>query len=397
MFSLGLKEFCRRVFSNLFIALQLAAVLFIIISIVSSVRSRIEYYKPVREYLSGDGLYGDLSTSYCGATNEEKLKEQFPQIENVICTYNPAIVVNGYKTVLSYSEKAGKMYVPPLKEGKWVSEIEADSETIGAVVNERSKLKLGDKIKGKYIYYEPDDVTYTNPIEEVYEIEVVGIISDKTKFFGGDKLFDINDDFRNLYGCGENAVVLMNQEQLTRLGIGYSISGQKMLIQFRKGLSDEEVKSVSGELKQLGGTIELEKFRDVSYMYVYHQLIQLLPILVSIVLLVLVSTIAISALSTKMSLHTYAVYYILGCTWKGCLVINLINSLLTAACSALMCGIFVNVLKITGKLQKTVITVGKYQLFWCAIMIAGFLLISMLMPALFMRTTTPKEHLTTNE
>lgn len=393
MFSLGIKEFCRRIFSNLFIALQLAAVLFIIISIVSSVRSRIEYYEPIADQLKGEGLYAKLG----GLATEEHFKEQFPQVESIFCAHSPALQINGIKTLKSYPQDVAEMYVPPLKEGKWISEIDVNSQTLYAVVNEKTGLKVGSSVKGTYIYYEPEDVTYTNPLEKKYTIEVVGIISDNTKFFGGDNYFEMEDDFRNLYGTGENKVFIMNKEQLDNIGVDSTITQQKMIIHFKDNLSEKEVKEISSMLRQYGGTINLQDFKDRSYMYVYHQLVQLLPILVSIVLLVLVSTIAISALNTKMSLHTYAIYYILGCIWKGCLVINFVNSLLTSICSVLMCTIFMNILKVTGRLQKTVITMGSYQFKWCGIMIIAFVLISMVLPALFMRTTTPKEHLTSNE
>lgn len=393
MFSLGIKEFNRRIFSNLFIALQLAAVLFIIISIVSSVRSRIEYYEPIADQLKGEGLYAKLG----GLATEEHFKEQFPQVESVFCAYSPALQINGIKTLKSYSQDVAEMYAPPLKEGKWISEIDVNSETIYAVVNEKSGFKIGDVVNGSFITYPPDDITYTNPIENKCKIEIIGIFSDKTKFLGGERYYEMGEDFRSLYGYGENKVFIMNKNQLQKIGINSTLSGEKMIIHFKDNLSEEEIADVSSKIRQYGATVNLQDFRDVSYMYVYHQLIQLLPILICIILLVVVSTIAISALNTKMSLHTYAIYYILGCTWKGCLVINFVNSLLTSICSVLMCTIFMNILKVTGKLQKTVITMGSYQLKWCGIMILAFVLISMLLPALFMRSTTPKEHLTSNE
>ena len=238
MFSLGIKEFCRRIFSNLFIALQLAAVLFIIISIVSSVRSRIEYYEPIADQLKGEGLYAKLG----GLATEEHFKEQFPQVESIFCAHSPALQINGIKTLKSYTQDVAEMYVPPLKEGKWISEIDVNSQTLYAVVNEKTGLKVGSSVKGTSIYYEPEDVTYTNPLEKKYTIEVVGIISDKTKFFGGDNYFEMEDDFRNLYGTGENKVFIMNKEQLDNIGVDSTITQQKMIIHFKDDLSEKEVK-----------------------------------------------------------------------------------------------------------------------------------------------------------
>ena len=55
MIKLGLKEFQRRIFTNIFIALQLGAMFFLIIAIVSSVSSRTELYLPVKDKLEGKG------------------------------------------------------------------------------------------------------------------------------------------------------------------------------------------------------------------------------------------------------------------------------------------------------------------------------------------------------
>ena len=63
MFGLGLKEFRRHIFTNLFIALQLAAVFFVVISIVSSIYSRTSLYTPVKGLLNMDGAYA-LKANY---------------------------------------------------------------------------------------------------------------------------------------------------------------------------------------------------------------------------------------------------------------------------------------------------------------------------------------------
>lgn len=393
MFSIGIKEFNRRIFSNLFIALQLGAVLFIIISITSSIHSRTEYYEPIADQLDGKGLYANLG----GLSTEEVFLEENPQVDSVFCAQKPVLEINRFETVLSYSQEIAERYVPDLKKGKWVSKVDVNSKTLYAVVNEYSKLDVGSTVKGSRYYYEDDDVNFTNPIYEVYTIEVVGVISDNTKFFGGDSYYEENDDFRNLYGTGDGTVMLFNKEQLDNMGIPSVITQCKMIIHFKDGLSDDEVSQASAIIKSHGATTNLQNFRDVSYMYVYHQLVQLFPILISIILLVVVSTISISALNTKMSLHTYGIYYVLGCTWKGCIVINLIASVIVAVCSALMCGLAIQILKIMGKLQKTVISFGTYELKWCLIAIAGYIVVSMILPIIFMSSTTPKENLTTNE
>ena len=58
MIKYGLKEFARNIYSNIFIAVQLAIAFIIMSAAVSSVLSRIEMYTPVKKYFpDGKGLY----------------------------------------------------------------------------------------------------------------------------------------------------------------------------------------------------------------------------------------------------------------------------------------------------------------------------------------------------
>ena len=53
MIKYGIKEFIRNIYSNIFIAVQLAVTLIIAIASVSSVLSRTELYAPVTEFRIG--------------------------------------------------------------------------------------------------------------------------------------------------------------------------------------------------------------------------------------------------------------------------------------------------------------------------------------------------------
>ena len=82
MFRLGLQEFRRHIFTYLFIALQLAAVFFFVISIVSSIYSRISLYTPVKELLGKDGAYA-LNASYY-SEDGQSLEDIVPEIDRYV-------------------------------------------------------------------------------------------------------------------------------------------------------------------------------------------------------------------------------------------------------------------------------------------------------------------------
>ena len=61
MILLGVKTFVRKLGQNLFIALQLAVTLILMVQIVSSVESRIGLYMPIREFFFRQRCYRGLS------------------------------------------------------------------------------------------------------------------------------------------------------------------------------------------------------------------------------------------------------------------------------------------------------------------------------------------------
>ena len=92
MIKYGLKEFARNIYSNIFIAVQLAIAFIIMTAAVSSVLSRIEMYTPVKKYFpDGKGLY------ICNIYDATSLDDELKNIDDV------ESVTSGYDTSLYYS------------------------------------------------------------------------------------------------------------------------------------------------------------------------------------------------------------------------------------------------------------------------------------------------------
>ena len=173
----------------------------------------------------------------------------------------------------------------------------------------------------------------------------------------------------------------------------------KALVTFNDGLSQEQADEAFGKLNSIcsGASIRMEDFAARTKRYVFDQLIQLSPILISIIMLVTVSTIAISALNAKMGMKTNAIYALLGCTMKSCIGIYLINSLLTALTSAMMCMIFVTGMRISGRLQNTIIAFTLPEIIGCAVMLVIYLLCAISAPIIYLAKATIKEQLAVSE
>ena len=414
MIKLGLKEFQRRIFTNIFIALQLGAMFFLIIAIVSSVSSRTELYLPVKDKLEGKGSY--LSLSGSGSSNiatADELMAKYPDIKEVLGITTCAFLSDQSvkNEVLGYPDELIEMYEPKLKGGRWLDS--KDHDVIYAVADESSGFEVGDKFTLETYYYAPEDVKFESEIRLNIGFEIIGISDKSTKLFGLDRTFTDKDDFRNLYGSyepdskkndlyssGKINRLYISQRQFERMTdnkLKAALTSTKYLVTFDNDISDEQYDKLCAQLALYGSQIPLNEFSKRSKLYVYDQIVQLLPILICIALLMVVSTVSISTLNTKMSLRTYAIYYTLGCTWKGSIMISFVNAMLTTFAAVCICVIAVSVMKIQGFLETTVFVFGRTELAFCLIAFALYMLCSLISPLVCINNTSPKENLRANE
>ncbi|MBR1764390.1 MAG: hypothetical protein IJ746_03250 [Ruminococcus sp.] len=391
MLWLGIKEFRRRLLTNIFIAMQLAAVFFIVISIVSSVRSRTELYTPLRDILSRRGACG-VSGTYRSAEGES-LEELVPEIDCMIGIGKLEIPYGSGDSAecYCYDDRSLSVYIPPLAEGSWLS---PNARELEAVVNYESGFEVGDIITKEYSYYREDDLTFTDPETAEVEFRVVGRLAKEAPVFGMNTRFGAEDDHRALYGpCTEQSVLICSKSAAEELGVGAYPAGRQIVL-FKEGISEEQEAAALKELKALTGfAMPLSELRGRSERYVYEQLLHLAPILISIVILILVSTISVSALAAEMNMRQSAVYALLGCTLRGCGAIYLVSSLLTSLLAMGLCGGFVAALRLSGRLAETVIVFDAGALLWCGAVWGVFLLCCMAAPMLILGSTTIKEQL----
>ena len=411
MIRLGLKEFQRRIFTNIFIAFQLGAMFFLIISIVSSVNARTELYLLIKDRLENEGVYLSVSgTGNLDAATPDDLMKKFPEIKEVLgltyCSFLSDQSVNN--EVLGCPDEIIDMYEPKLKEGKWLDS--KDHDVIYAVADESSGFAVGDKFTLDTYYFAPEDVKFENAITITCNFEVVGIAGNNTKLFGLDKTFTEKDDFRNLYGTYEpNTDTYDNNtvrriyiptrqfERFTQNKLKGAFTNTKYIVSFDDNISKEKAEELYTQLAMYGSVIKLSEFSRLSKLYVYDKIVQLLPILICIALLMVVSTVSISTLNTKMSLRTYAIYYTLGCTWNRSIEISFVNAMLTTLSAVCVCIAAVSVLKIQGFLETTVFAFGKTELLFCIIAFLIYILCSVISPLVCINNTSPKENLRANE
>lgn len=402
MLRLGIKEFFRRIYTNIFTALQLAVVFLILLAIVSSVQSRTELYMPVRDYLEGDGVYSMSLSINSNIVNEDDMKKEYPEVESVLCAYTPnASFTYGYNDgkAISYNDEIINMYAPKLESGRWFNNSDLSDDTLYGVANYGSGMEVNDTVDIYSVDYDQEkDPTFTHPIESTFSVKIIGVLDEKAQVYGADTYLTENDDYRNLYADYDESLPLMilSQKQLSRNGVKYTINGNKQIIKYKSGLSDEQIKNANSKFNSIG-YITLNEFSSASKLYVYEQIIKLLPLLICIALLVIVSTVSISALNVKGGLRTYSIFYVCGSNRVQCLGVCLINSILTAAMAVVISIIAMNVGSISGLLGGTVIKTSVTGIIACAIAFIIQIACSMIMPITLMSKGTLKDNLSTNE
>ena len=398
MIGLGLKEFRRHIYTNLFIALQLAAVLFIVILCISGVYSRIELYTPVKEYLECDGAYtADVKIM---TEDGKRLEELVPEIDRYIGAYMLELGrdIGDVGLCYAYDDEIIEHYTPKLSEGVWLDEKIRDGK-LCAVINFDSGYKLGDTVTKQYSYYREDDVTFSDPETIDVEFVIVGRLMKDAMVFGLNPSTSKNDDHRALYSeyKGKDTILLCSQTAAENKGVGCYRVGHQLVI-FKDGLSDEQSQAAVAEINKLTDfAMPLSELRAASQRYVYEQLIRLAPILISVVMLIFVSTVAITTLNMKMNMRTSAIYALHGCTMKGCSMIYLINSLIVAAISVMLCTAFMNILALKGFFEKTVVTVDIHTVIGCAGVCGAFLVCSLVSPVIGLGRASIKEQLSVSE
>lgn len=182
MIKYSLKLLRRNLLTNIFIALQIAVTLLMIILSVSSVMSKIEDYLPLRKVLSSEGMclfasgsYIDDLSHYYSCNDIINISDNIEEIYSTETTDflmipNTENEDEAHPGFVVYNKNMYDLYKPQMQEGKWLSDIKGDKNYISAVVSYSSKYNVGDTIE----VYDYIDEIY-------YPLKIVGKTAQKAK------------------------------------------------------------------------------------------------------------------------------------------------------------------------------------------------------------------------
>lgn len=394
---------------NLLIVLEMTTAVVVFAVMISSILIRYAYYSPFKDVLDSKGFCADL---YITNMMEDKInfvhddgfKELLSGTRTIIST-NITYIDGGPQSennisgtyCRTYNDEAIRRFAPKLKSGRWLNTSDK-ADVIEIVVSDNPYgWKVGDRFE---LYFSVLSNTYEL---YPYTVEIVGELEKGTNVFGYRAVYADESIFGLWfssfdYEYEEQPLMLFSSEYLDKYDIAQSAGGT-YIFSYDDSVSDEDIKNDRKTLSKTGDMnsfvySQLETVKENSLTYLYMQVYNLLPIIIVILILTFVSSISSTALSTRERLRDYSIFYISGLRWNQCVWINLIQSAIISVISLVLAfvGMFITGLTPFGD-TMTVIWSG-----WIAFGAFGlaviYMLVSMLMPAVIIRRSTPKEILT---
>lgn len=385
IFRLALKELKSNILINLLCLVQITVIFVITVSMVSSVESRFEKYKPFEDILSkkgmfiyADNLYVPIDGKQVVAASEEDISRRMGlfKAKGAIFTTEVWTADDSY-SVRGYSSDIIRRYTPEITEGRWISD-NTDGTVEGVISENNSGINVGDVIR----------------IDEAFghgsvNVKIVGRIPDGTRIVG------FSSDESNRLSCDslyepysfeveEKPLLILNTDQLTATGIPFitQIRGSVLMI-YSEDITEDEIKHNESILFKSGPIVRsctLSEMNSNSIKSIYSDVMKLLPMIISIFILTAVSIISVSAVNAKTRIKVYAIYYICGMKWSYSVLIEIMKSAFIIFISGILAAavcIFAEKVNIMGGL---IISGGHWQLLSCFVIGVLFTIISAIYP-----------------
>ena len=405
----GFKEFERNIFFNLFIIIQITAVLILMVYSMSSVAYISKFYNPIKEYLEGNGLCTKI-TNY-GISNEVEALDYVDSIYSIhTCSgnindndaYAKELFTDIY--VNSYDDKFINNYKPLLEKGEWLDKYEAESDgCVNVVIGYSEEYDVGDVCE---VIFGPEDPSYTQKLK----FRIVGMLSDGAKIFNAygstDEVTDAESLYQNYYmrehfNSNNNNYDLFFITKDNVLNLGYPAMS---FIKFKDGYSEKELEEFYVDLgEQFEDYIEVfsnlktEYIREASVKSINEQKMMMMPLIVGIIILIIVSVFSMSAISSNKQLKNYGIYTVSGATRKRCIFIQMWNVFYSCVLSVVLAYVVFKLMTVGGIISASIVSIGRNELLACGAIIVIAIIASAVMPAIIIGRAQAKEMLKEEE
>ena len=397
----ALRNLKRSPVMNLICLIQLIAVFLIAAIMVSTMSVRYQTYAPLKKFLSDRGIFAFYNSINFGAVkpggtvnndaifSTEVLRE-YMNAENaaaVKLNYASYIDRKDYLNAFFYDDELLK-WNPGIERGRWLS---TDADEFEVVISEGVLgLDVGDEAEFLLTQYHGEELMRM-------KARVVGVLREDANILGERSFGGDGFSYRNLscplynHHSDEGVICLSNSALKRFYPESYEPPIQAVFYMYGDSSEDviEEAINTAADMRATE-ILRLELINENSKAYLQDELLKLLPIVIMLLILVVVSSISVSAITTRRRLKDYAKYYVLGLRWGQCAAVNLLQALITGAAALIISIVLMIVISITS-LSETITLIFNAGLVLSLLgILALYLIFSMIMPLLMLRSTTPK-------
>lgn len=371
-------------------ALGMAAIMIIMVLVISSYYKESEMYTPYRKLLSSKGVeffspYPPFAFDEEGVYDMGMLWEELTDVDEIYFSLMESVYLNGtdISQILGLDYMMAQ-YEPEMAEGVWITEAK-NTDYLNVVVTEnRFDVKCGDLID--LVEYEDGSAI------SIVQAYVCGIIKNGTHIYLGNKSTTptTTTALHSVYDSSTNAAdassvyIYMFKEELSN-NFKKSASCNSIFIKYNDKITPKDEEKNNSYLNGLGITHEFQEIRDNSISVIKKSLMSIIPLFIGVVFFVSVSFAVTSAIGTMNELELYAILFLSGMKRKGIVIIKLVESILTVICGICIFVIASNY--ITGSKLKNVFEYEFYpiELVMIAVIVIYLLTIRILIPTVFMR------------
>ena len=397
------------------IFVQTAIVLVLLVSILSAIFTRYEKYKPLEHFFQGEGV--NMHVNYISGRDGQRYLpfieasdlENYLRKAHVVSSYNVQISfdIDGTKAItgtwtptIAYDDELLTAYTPKLEAGRWLKPEDADTDAIEIVLAQiKDKYKVGDTI----LLTAHNGVEGEEKLPVPIQAKVVGILADGATPLMREYNPGEYEDFRDYYfpfnkSHAQRSIVFVSKRDIRHNNEVYTKQEKKLsedwdelwpyimegtcFIRYEEGISEEDIE-YNAHYLTLNGDFYFRRtsaeMRENSRKYIMNQMNMLIPVLIGLVVLTFMSIVSNTVIMIQQNMRTYAIYYMLGMTWRECIAIHSRYVILSQMGTFLFTMVCIAICRKTGVLKKTVFSLGKWQILGCLAMVLLFILFSIVL------------------
>ena len=400
MIKYTIKMMKRNLFINLFVVIQIAVTLFLIVICTSSIMFKIEDYLPLRKLLNKDGKFiittGTKNYEY--GDDNYYTSDDFFKLEDISVNNNKIKEVYGCTSVniypanensspliFSYTQNMIDLYTPDIKYGNWLNKSDTRSDEIAAVVTYNTKYKVGDLVE------------FTDSVNH-YNFRIIGMLDKTAQTINtnGDSKSNYYYTFKDIYQTKNLLEFYVNYEDVKNAEISQEPIGALFVV-YEKGLNDEEKLELNRKLYQFGALMDLSELNQNSIEYLKSDITLILPISLCILILTIINSVAVNAIQTKTNLKAYSIFFICGAKWKVGIIISLLNGLFTWLFGVVLSGILAFIFTNMNGSSQYIISFNLPEIIMCVLMGLLNIIVSIILPILIISKQNPRELLIDNK